>query len=81
MHAARADKSFRLQRCLEYIKSAGPNGATTAEIQAWTHSMAPATDISEIRHSGYIIERTYEGRTRSGRQVNRYTYRGRTFQP
>ena len=79
IHAAKIGNSRRLQRTLEILivkmKEGGP---TTAEIQAYTGSMAPATDISELRRNGYAIDRVACGRNANGRQVNRYLYRERT---
>lgn len=79
IHFANADKSFRLHRCLDYLKSCKSIGCTTAEIQSYTGSMAPHTDIAELRANGYLIERIREPNTRSGRQVHRYTFKGRRF--
>lgn len=76
MHFANADKSPRLAKLLRYLKS-HPYGATTIEIQWWTNSCAPATDISELRRNGFKIERVYEGKNQNGRQINRYFYKGR----
>ena len=75
MHAGSPDRSQRLKRTLDYIKSAASSGCTTAEIQGWTHSMAPATDVSELRQSGYLIECSQDP-MRNGRRVYRYTYKG-----
>ncbi len=79
LHHANANRSFRLKRCLEFIKSAGGSGCTTAELQSWTRSMAPATDVSELRQGGYIIDCVRAGTTKSGRKLYTYTYRGRKF--
>lgn len=76
MHKANALKSERLQRMLSVLR-AFPTGATTFDLQTLTYSMAPSTDVSELRANGYIIERRYEGRTSTGRHINRYTYKGR----
>ena len=79
MHNADADKSARLKRTLEVLL-AFPEGPTTWDIQCLTNSMSPATDISELRQNGHIIERRYEGRTSTGRHINRYHYKGRRSQ-
>lgn len=76
MHAASEERSERLQRMLRVLQ-AHPHGATTFELQTLTGSMAPATDLSELRANGCIIERRCEGKTTSGRWINRYFYRGR----
>ena len=76
MHAGNPERSRRLARLLDLLQ-ASPRGITTAEIQIWTGSMAPATDVSELRQSGYRITRTCEGKNKNGRQVNRYTLLGK----
>ena len=81
MHFADPEHSTRLTRTLRYIYHCADTGCTTAQLQAATAWMAPSTDISELRQSGYIIERTYEGRTATGRQINRYVYKGRIYTP
>jgi len=70
-----SDKTPRLSRALSVLE-AHPRGLTTAEIQSWTGSMAPATDISELRQSGHEIECRSEG-MRNGRRIYRYIYRGK----
>jgi hypothetical protein len=79
MHAANVEHSSRLLRALFYIKSAGKNGCTTAELQSYSESMAPATDVSELRQSGYLIECRRDGTTHGGRKIYRYTYLGRSM--
>jgi hypothetical protein len=76
MHAGNADRSFRLARTLMLLKSCGARGCTTAEIQAWSNSMAPATDISELRANGYDIPKP-TSTVRNRRRVFRYVYRGK----
>jgi hypothetical protein len=76
MHAANPDRSFRLARTLMLLKSCGTRGCTTAEIQAWSNSMAPATDISELRANGHNIPKP-TSTVRNGRRVFRYVYRGK----
>ena len=80
MHNGSPDRSLRLSRALDYVRSAGPMGCTTAELQGYTGSMAPATDISELRAAGYLIECQCEGRNGNGRRVYRYRYHGRRFE-
>lgn len=77
MHAANPARSKRLKLTLKYLEFA-PGGRTTAEIQEHTGSMAPATDISELRHSGYLIACRFDGQSERGRRVYRYTYLGRS---
>jgi hypothetical protein len=77
MHAAKADKSERLSRTLHYIQTWGSLGATSAEIHAWTGSMAVATDISELRQNGYHIDCKYDGINHDGRKIFRYTFKGK----
>jgi hypothetical protein len=70
-----ADTTPRLARLLRVLQ-AHPAGLTTAEIQSWTNSMAPATDCSELRRSGHLIQCTGEG-MRNGRRIYRYVYCGK----
>lgn len=79
MHAADPSRSERLARALDFVRSAGPIGCTTAEIQSYTGSMAPATDVSELRAAGYLIECRCEGTNGNGRRVYRYKFLGRRF--
>jgi hypothetical protein len=76
MHAAK-DDSPRLAKLLRVLQAHKGPGITTFEIQQWTNSCAPATDISELRRNGYEIERVYQGKNENGRQVNRYYLKGR----
>jgi hypothetical protein len=76
MHFADATKSDRLKRMLAALPRGV--GRTTFELQSATQSCAVHSDIAELRQNGYIIERQCEGR-RNGRQINRYTLRGRRF--
>lgn len=76
MHHGNAEKSRRLKRTLEVLR-AFPLGATTFDIQALTSSMAPGTDISELRQNGFLIDCDYEGRTSTGRRIYRYRLIGR----
>jgi hypothetical protein len=77
MHAAKTDKSERLSRTLHFIRSWGKYGATSAQVQGFTGSMAVATDISELRQNGYNIECEYDGINHDGRKIFRYTFKGR----
>jgi hypothetical protein len=76
LHAATVEKSARLTRTLEILR-AHPRGVTTAELQLWSGSMAPATDVSELRQSGYLVSCVCEGKNQNGRRVYRYTLNGR----
>jgi hypothetical protein len=80
MHAADPSRSQRLARALAFVKSFGSFGCTTAQLQGYTGSMAPATDISELRHAGYLIDCKMDGVKPNGRRVYRYKYLGRKFE-
>lgn len=75
MHAGNPDRSERLAHALRVLQ-AHPVGLTTAELQSWTGSMAPATDVSELRASGHIIECAQEP-MKNNRRIFRYVYRGK----
>lgn len=78
MHYANPEKSKRLSRLLTLLRATRRSGVTTSEIQSWTNSNAPATDISELRCSGHVIPPAeYERTTNAGRKVYRYRYAGR----
>ena len=62
---------------LELLKAQGALGATTFELQAWSGSMAPATDISELRQNGYRVACKCEGTNGNGRRVYRYKLEGK----
>ena len=79
MHAGKIESSKRLQNLLR-ILLAYPKGCTTAEIQQWTGSMCPGTDVSELRQSGYDIECYYQGKSKTGRRIYRYKYLGRLWE-
>jgi hypothetical protein len=76
-HGGNPDKSRRLRRILGYLKSARNYGCTGAELQSWSRSLAPATDIADLRKNGFVVERVCEGVNAAGRQVNRYFFKGR----
>lgn len=80
MHKANAEKSARLQRTLEAL-NACPDGAYSWQIQARTGSMAVATDTSELRANGYLIDCEYAGKTSNGRKIFRYHLRGKKENP
>ena len=70
-HAAKVDKSPRLQRLVEYLRKSGRQGATSWELMQACSLVAVSTCISELRWQGYLIETTHEG-THEGRKVYRY---------
>jgi hypothetical protein len=76
MHAGNPERSKRLHMALDYLKQCGHNGCTTAQLQAATYSMAPATDCSELRQSGHEIECKCLG-SWQGRRIYQYVYRGK----
>lgn len=78
MHNANAEKSERLRLTLCALSLGGPHfRISTLGIQRYTGSMAPATDISELRQNGYLIDCQYAGKTSSGRKIFRYHLRGK----
>lgn len=77
MHAAKLDGSERLRRTLSFIRGWGSAGVTSAELQGFTNSMAVATDVSELRRNGFLIDCKYEGTNERGRRVYRYFYKGK----
>ena len=79
MHAGNPERSKRLSITLHYLQGWASAGCTTAQLQMHTGSMAPATDVSELRASGYLIECRCEGTNKNGRRVYRYRYLGRKF--
>ena len=80
MHKADSEKSARLQRTLAVLEGF-PSGATTWDIQSLTSSMAPSTDISELRQNGYGIDCQYAGKTTTGRRIFRYILKGKKENP
>ena len=77
MHNGNPETSLRLSRTLTFLRAAGKFGATSAEIRNFTNSVAPGTDVSELRHSGHYILCKYDHRTPKGNKVYRYTYIGK----
>lgn len=73
MRAARIAKSPRLQTLLAFLKERGNLGATSAEIHLRTGSVAPGTDVSELRANGYSVLCAFEKMTTTRRRVYRYT--------
>lgn len=72
-HAARLKSSPRLQRVLMHLKRKGHHGSTTAQIVAATGVMSASTVISELRANGHPTACKFEGVTKDGRKIYRYT--------
>lgn len=72
MHAAKVEKSPRLQRILAFLRQRGERGATTLEIAIECTVVNTATYVSELRQNGFTIERTHERTTPGGAAVHRY---------
>ena len=70
IHAAKFDKSKRLQRTLAVLADHQPH--TTWQIAQRTQSVAVHTDIAELRANGNIIESQRLGRTSDGRMIHAY---------
>jgi len=82
MHKANAEKSKRLRAALAALRVfRAYGGPTTLDLQMHTGSMAPATDISELRQNGYVIDCEYAGKTATGRKIFRYHLRGKKENP
>jgi len=60
MHAARAEKSYRLQRVLEALRS-HPKGISSMTLIRVAQVVAPGTVVSELRHQGFDIQCKREG--------------------
>jgi hypothetical protein len=71
MNAGNPKTSPHLSAILALLRSRGPTGATTLELQEVSNSMAVSTDVSAIRHNGYTIDCEYED-VRNGRKIYRY---------
>lgn len=71
MHAANAKKSKRLQATLRALRRS-QRGCTTRQLARATGSVAPHSDVAEIRANGFNVSCTYEGTTPNGRRVYRY---------
>jgi hypothetical protein len=64
--------SARLKPILEALMKAGPQGMTSMELALVGKTVAIGTSISELRHNGFDIECSYEGRNENGRKLFRY---------
>lgn len=74
MNAANYLTSDRLDKMYDALWS-NPEGLTTAQLQRLTRSCSVATDVSELRRNGFIINCEYMG-TRNGRRIYRYKLEG-----
>lgn len=72
MNHARLSTSPRMQKLLAFLRGRGKQGATSLEIAQEVPTVAPATEVSALRHNGYTVEQGYEGRTASGAKLHRY---------
>jgi hypothetical protein len=62
----------RTQRLLAHLKQRGFRGATSLEISRVVGTVSPATDASDLRRCGFIIDCSYDHMTDRGRRVYRY---------
>jgi len=76
MNYARIGKSNRLQVLYRALERAGKKGLTTAGLIDATASVAPHSDVAELRANGYEVSCKYEARTSSGRRIYRYRLLG-----
>jgi helix-turn-helix protein len=72
MHAARVEKSPRLQRVVAALRAAGPGGITSRDLARQADVVAPATYVSELRRNGFTFSVTRERVTSTGARVFRY---------
>lgn len=71
MHKADINKSDRLKSYLPIFLDMQKH--STLEIQKITHSMSPATDISELRKNGLpISDAEYAGKNQNGKKIYMY---------
>ena len=71
MKAARLENSERLQTLLLALQM-HPAGLTTMELIQRTGSVAPHSDVSELRANGVPVDARQERCTAKGRRVWRY---------
>lgn len=64
--------SPRIAKLLDFLKQRGHAGATTLEITANCETTRASSDISELRANGVDVSCSYEGKTATGRSINRY---------
>ena len=76
IHAGSPETSARIRATLDILVERGERGATTAEIQARTGSMAPGTDVAELRvylrRRGQAVRCDYQGKSANGAKIYRY---------
>ncbi len=72
MHAANLDKSERLQRFIEALKT-GPK--TTRELIEATGLCAINSIAAELRQNGIKVDCTYKGTTENGARIYQYELR------
>ena len=72
-HYSSLKTSPRLQRVLLYLRRHAKYGATTAMIATATGAMSVSTVISELRANGHPTACKFEGVTKDGRKIFRYT--------
>lgn len=73
MHAAKLEKSPRLQGILAFLRERGARGATGWEILEKFQVMNPGTEVSALRQNGIQVDCKQERVTETGRKVYRYT--------
>lgn len=72
IHAAKLDKSPRLQRALAVLREY-PGGVTTRQWIQRANICACNSVAAELRALGYPVVCKYEGRGRGGSSIFRYT--------
>ena len=72
IHAAKLERSERLQRIYKLLKERGPHGATTREIDRLCDTVCAGSGVAELRANGKKIKAVAERETRTGRRVFRY---------
>lgn len=70
--AKRKALTERLTLLVRALRAAGRAGLTTRDLAAVNGSVAPHSDVAELRGKGFAIECERAGRTESGRAVYRY---------
>jgi len=66
-------ESPRLSKLLSFLRQRGKRGATTFEITAELLTTRASSDVSELRANGIAVACVCEGKTETGRKINRYT--------
>ena len=72
IHAAKLEKSERLQRIYKLLKERGPHGATTLEISQICDTVCAGSGVAELRANKKTIKAVPERETGTGRRVFRY---------